>query len=150
MPDLATRITTRHSGLLRVDEQVLGAWLALPVGHLPQPMAYAAHGPVVGAALARVATLRTRTTVGGLAARLGRNGPSIIVDTDQRWLALDRHRVTGAPTELIAQWAPAEVSSVRVDRSRVTSHLHLSFTDSTQILFEAVRGHAFAAAAAPA
>ncbi len=144
MSDLATRISTRHSGLLRVDEQVAGAWSALPVGHLRQPMVYAAHGPLLGAVLGRLIGGSRRRESDGLAARLSGASACVVVETDQRWLALGRHPISGSPTHVVAEWSVSDVAEVSARSTRVASHLRLSFIDESELVFEAIRGHAFA------
>lgn len=122
---------------LEPGEQVLAGCTTNPSGTMKRMMAREAGGLVAAAIVDR--NQGDASAPGALADRFVA-GQNFVVVTDRRVLLIKMGVMTGAPKELLASWAHAEVAAITVDSGTLAHPFTVTFSDGSAVQVEGARG----------
>ncbi|MCP3934539.1 MAG: hypothetical protein GY708_04110 [Actinomycetia bacterium] len=141
MVDMVKKIHKKSQDLLLPGEQILAASAVQAVGQFKKQVAFGAVGGLVGAAVGTAMANRERGD-GAEADTMADNFPElkqgILAVSDQRWIMFTAG-MSGAPKSVTAQWRHDQISSLSLDKGKLTSKVNITFTDGSVAQVEAVK-----------
>ena len=141
MVDFTKKIHKKGAEMLQHGEEVIAACPLQPVGSFGKSVSMTAVGGIAGVAISsRMGKGDGTSTEAGTLADSFPGGNLIIAVTDQRVIAFEQASMSGNPKSIAAEWPRDQVTSMSLEKKKMTFLAELKFADGSVANGEIIKG----------